>query len=95
VVTETLAAINTLWPGMGSSFIAGQAYISQHTQEKWAGGCYSYRGLGGFTTYGNAEKLRQGNVHFAGEHTAQYTRHGTMDGAVESGERAAAEIVSY
>ncbi len=95
VVSETLTAMDKLWPGMSSKFIPGQAYISQHAQDKWTGGCYSYRGLGGFTTYGDAEQIRSGNVHFAGEHTAPYIKRGTMDGAVRSGERVATEVTGY
>ena len=58
-------------------------------------GSYSFYGLNGFTTIGGAESGREGNVHFAGEHTAPYTKRGTMDGAVQSGERCAKEITGY
>jgi monoamine oxidase len=39
------------------------------------------------------EKTRQGNCHFAGEHTSQDFQ-GYLNGAVETGERAAAEILA-
>jgi monoamine oxidase len=38
------------------------------------------------------EKERQGNCHFAGEHTSQDFQ-GYLNGAVETGERAAGEIL--
>ena len=39
-----------------------------------------------------AERPRQGNCHFAGEHTSQDFQ-GHLNGAVETGERAANEIL--
>jgi monoamine oxidase len=38
------------------------------------------------------EKERQGNCHFCGEHTSQDSQ-GYLNGAVETGERAAGEIL--
>ena len=95
VVTETLAALDKLFPGISSKFIPGQAYISQHTQETYAGGSYAYYRPGDFTRYQGYQKVREGNVHFAGEHTADYARIGYMDGAVRTGERVATEVTSY
>ena len=40
------------------------------------------------------EGRRQGNCHFAGEHAASQDFQGYLNGAVESGERAAAEILA-
>ncbi|WP_141540742.1 FAD-dependent oxidoreductase, partial [Bacillus cereus] len=34
------------------------------------------------------------NLHFAGEHTAGFSGQGYMDGAIQTGERAAQEILS-
>ena len=39
------------------------------------------------------ERKRQGNCHFAGEHTS-IDFQGYLNGAVESGERAAGEILA-
>ncbi len=95
VVSESLAALDKLFPGISISFIPGQCYISQRTNDKYTGGSYPYYGLGGFTGYQGYQKVREGNVHFAGDHAADYARIGYMDGAVRSGERAAAEVTSY
>jgi monoamine oxidase len=38
------------------------------------------------------ESRRQGNCHFAGEHTSQDFQ-GYLNGAVETGARAAAEVI--
>ncbi|WP_141540860.1 FAD-dependent oxidoreductase, partial [Bacillus cereus] len=34
------------------------------------------------------------NLHFAGEHTAGFSGQGYMDGAIQTGERTAQEILS-
>jgi monoamine oxidase len=62
--------------------------------EEWTRGAYSGRFLpGGWTQCGPALRRPVGRVHFAGTETAQLWN-GYMDGAVRSGERAAAEVVS-
>lgn len=95
VISETNTAINTLWAGAAGREISGQFYLDNWPADPWVKGSYSYYGPGGFSTIGGAEALREGNVHFAGEHTAPYTKRGTMDGAVQSGERCAKEITGY
>lgn len=95
VIAETNAAINTLWPAASGREIAGQFYLDNWPADPWVRGSYSFYGPGGFTTIGGAEAGREGAVHFAGEHTAPYPKRGTMDGAVQSGERCAREITSY
>ena len=61
-------------------------------QDEWAGGAWAApkpnEMLQGFHTWGRAE----GRVHFAGEHTSLYA--GWMQGAIESGQRAAAEVAA-
>lgn len=56
-------------------------------------GSYSYWRVGQYTTIAGLEGLRQGTCHFAGEHTS-IDYQGYLNGAVESGERAAREILS-
>ena len=95
VIAETNLAIDKLWAGASAKEIAGQFYLDNWPADPWVKGSYAYYGLKGFTTFGGAEAGREGSVHFAGEHTAPYTKRGTMDGAVQSGERCAKEITSY
>lgn len=58
----------------------------------WAGGSYpSYR-LGQWTSIGGLEGKMEGNIHFAGDHTSEKFQ-GYMNGAVESGVRAAREVL--
>jgi len=45
------------------------------------------------TAYGPALRAPVGNVHWAGTETSTYWN-GYMDGAVRSGERAAAEVLA-
>jgi monoamine oxidase len=58
----------------------------------WTKGSYSYWKVGQYTKFAGIEKERQGNCHFAGEHTSQDNQ-GYLNGAVETGERAAGEIL--
>ena len=37
--------------------------------------------------------MREGNLHFCGEHTSEFQ--GFMNGAVESGERVAQEVLAH
>jgi monoamine oxidase len=58
----------------------------------WTKGSYSYWKVGQYTKFSGIEKEQQGNCHFAGEHTSQDFQ-GYLNGAVETGERAAGEIL--
>lgn len=61
--------------------------------EEWTRGCYGcYFPPGGWTEYGSALRAPIGRVHWAGAETATAWM-GYMDGAVRSGERAAAEVL--
>ena len=93
-LTATLGAVDVLYPGASASFISGQAYLDAWVNDPLIGGSYASTPLGGCTTYGGVEGQREGNIHFAGEHTVRYKRTGTMDGAVESGLRVASEIAT-
>ncbi len=58
--------------------------------DPFAGGAYAAWKPGQLTSYGRQMALPAGSIHFAGEHTAQAAR--GMEGAMESGERAAFEV---
>ncbi|MBL8643566.1 MAG: FAD-dependent oxidoreductase [Rhodospirillaceae bacterium] len=57
----------------------------------WSRGTFAYRAPGQIAKYGNIAAASHGNVHFAGEHTA--VLQSGLEGAMESGERAALEIL--
>jgi monoamine oxidase len=62
------------------------------TTEQWSrGGPTVVAGPGTLTSYGPALRAPVGRVHWAGTETSDYWQ-GYMDGAVRSGERAAAEV---
>jgi monoamine oxidase len=60
-------------------------------RDPFAGGIYSAWKPGQITRYGSVIAKPHGMVHFAGEHTAMLNR--GMEGAMESGERAALEVL--
>ena len=62
------------------------------TAAPWTLGSYSYYRVGQYTRFGGAEAERSGRCHFAGEHTSSDAQ-GYLEGAVESGERAAREVL--
>jgi monoamine oxidase len=62
--------------------------------EEWTRGCYGcLMTTGGWTEYGSALRAPVGCLHWAGAETATIWA-GYMDGAVQSGERAAAEALA-
>jgi monoamine oxidase len=64
------------------------------TSEQWSrGGPTAIGGPGTLTSYGPALRAPVGRVHWAGTETSDYWQ-GYMDGAVRSGERAAAEVAA-
>jgi len=63
-------------------------------QEKWSGGCYgTLFGPNVWTRYGRALREPIGPIHWAGTETASVWT-GYMEGAVRSGEKAAAEVLA-
>lgn len=71
------------------------AYFEQDwLEEEWTRGCFGGNfGPGGWTRYGAALREPFGLVHWAGAETSSVWMN-YMDGAVRSGERAAAEVVA-
>nr|MDQ5808000.1 flavin monoamine oxidase family protein [Actinomycetota bacterium] len=64
-------------------------------EEEWTRGCYGcYMTPGGWTSYGQALREPIGPLHWAGAETSTIWN-GYMDGAVRSGERAAAEAMRH
>jgi len=63
-------------------------------EEEWTRGCYGcLMTTGGWTEYGSALRAPIGPLHWAGAETASVWN-GYMDGAVQSGERAASEVLA-
>jgi monoamine oxidase len=88
---DFLGQIEPVLPGI-SNYWNGRATIDFWTAYPWTKGSYSYWKVGQYTKFSGVEKERQGNCHFCGEHTSQDFQ-GYLNGGVETGERAAAEIL--
>ncbi|HEV3002312.1 MAG TPA: flavin monoamine oxidase family protein [Solirubrobacteraceae bacterium] len=78
----------------GARARAPERYIEKSwAEEEWTRGCYGcYMTPGGWTSYGSALRAPIGPIHWAGAETATIWN-GYMDGAVRSGERAAADAL--
>jgi monoamine oxidase len=84
--------IDPLIPGLSSRF-NGRATIDFWKANPYTNGSYSYWKVGQYTAFAGAEREQSGNCHFAGEHTSVDFQ-GFLNGAVESGYRAAGEILA-
>ena len=61
--------------------------------DPWVRGAYSYYRVGQANTYGQLAGASEGRFLFAGEHTS-INNIGFLDGAVETGERAARQLLA-
>ena len=91
---QFMSQLKPLFPGVDiASHATGRSTIDFWTGYPWTKGSYSYWKVGQYTSFSGMEKERQGNCHFCGEHTSQDFQ-GYLNGAVETGERAADEILA-
>jgi monoamine oxidase len=90
---QFMSQVQPVFPGIDvASRWTGRATLDFWTANPWTKGSYSYWKVGQYTKFSGMEKERQGNCHFCGEHTSQDFQ-GYLNGAVETGERAAGEIL--
>jgi monoamine oxidase len=89
---QFLAQIEPVLPGISARW-NGKAAIDFWAGYRWTKGSYSYWKVGQYQAFAGMERARQGNCHFAGEHTS-IDFQGYLNGAVESGQRAAGEILA-
>lgn len=87
-----LRQLDQLFPGTSAAF-TGLAYEDHWAEDPWVRGAYSFWKVGQATTYAQLAASPEGSILFAGEHTS-FENEGYLDGAVETGERAAGEILS-
>ena len=83
--------VEPVLPGVSAQW-DGNVTVDHWPSQPWARGSYSYYKPGQYTAFGTAEEEISGACHFAGEHTTQDFQ-GYLQGAVFSGERAAAEVL--
>jgi monoamine oxidase len=90
-VATFLAQIEPVYPGTRAAY-TGRAYEDHWALDPWVLGAYSYCRVGQAATFGHIAGLAQRAIHFAGEHTS-VSHQGFLEGAVESGERAARQLL--
>jgi len=89
---QFLAQIEPVLPGISAKY-NGRATIDFWAAYPWTKGSYSYWKPGQYTSFAGAEREQSFDCHFAGEHTS-IDFQGYLNGGVESGERAADEILA-
>ncbi|MEO8424457.1 MAG: FAD-dependent oxidoreductase [Actinomycetota bacterium] len=91
VVDDALTFLDTYLPGMRASF-NGRSWLDSWVDDPWVKGSYAAFLPGQWTSFFGYMGRPQGNVHFAGEHTSTYSQ-GYLNGGVETGLRAAREVI--
>ncbi|MGZ4387717.1 MAG: flavin monoamine oxidase family protein [Gaiellaceae bacterium] len=89
---QFLTQVEPVMPGLSARW-NGKATVDFWTGYRWTKGSYSYWKVGQYQAFAGMESARQGNCHFAGEHTS-IDFQGYLNGAVQSGQRAASEILA-
>ena len=85
-----LAQIEPVLPGIGAHY-NGRAKNEHWPSHRWTKGSYSFLKVGQYQRFSGVEREIEGACHFAGEHTS-IDFPGWLEGAVETGERAAKEV---
>jgi len=83
-----LRQMGNLFSGLDSQYMSGTSQIWH--EDKFARGAFAYFEPEQMTTLLPIAQRPEGRLHFAGEHTSAW--HGWMNGALESGNRAAEEV---
>jgi len=92
IVSEALSSLEPVLPGLSSRY-NGLSTLDYWPGKPWSRGSYAYWKVGQYTTIAGSEGVRERNVHFCGEHTSfDYQRY--LNGAVDSGNTAAAEVIA-
>ena len=91
VVDATLAALDEMVPGVAGAH-SGDAWLDFWAIDPWVRGSYAAFGPGDTTSFLGIMGIPEGGLHFAGEHTSMFSQ-GYLNGGVESGGRAAAEVL--
>jgi monoamine oxidase len=89
---QFLAQIEPVLPGLSAQW-NGRVTVDFWPAYPWTRGSYSYWKVGQYTGFSGIEGRQEGNAHFCGEHTS-IDFQGYLNGAVETGERAAGEVVA-
>jgi monoamine oxidase len=87
-----LADLERVYPGLGARW-NGRVIRNAWDRYPWARGSYSLLKPGQYTAFHGSESQAEGRVRFAGEQSSA-DWYGYLNGAVESGLRAAGEVLS-
>jgi monoamine oxidase len=86
-----LIQLEHVFPGISTHY-TGKAALSYPTGDPFLRGSYACWCVGQYTSFGGYERVRQGPIHFAGEHCSVEFQ-GFMEGGAQEGARAAQEII--
>jgi monoamine oxidase len=89
---QFLSQLEPVLPGITARW-NGRAIRDFWTAYPWTKGSYSYWKVGQYTKFAGVEREIEGACHFAGEHTS-IDFQGYLNGAVETGQRAADEVLA-
>ncbi|HEX8714979.1 MAG TPA: NAD(P)/FAD-dependent oxidoreductase [Solirubrobacteraceae bacterium] len=90
-VAFVLGEVERVFPGTSAAY-TGRAYEDHWALDPWVKGAYSYYRVGQASSYGRLAAAAEVRFLFAGEHTS-IANIGFLDGAVETGERAARRLL--
>ncbi len=88
---QCIEQLEHVFPGISTHY-TGKAALSYPTGDPYLLGSYSCWQVGQCTHFGGYEGIRQGPIHFAGEHCSVESQ-GYMEGGAREGVRAAREIL--
>ena len=86
-----LERLEQVFPGISPHY-TGVAALNYPTGDPFLRGSYSCWRVGQYTLFAGYERVRQGPIHFAGEHCSIEAQ-GFMEGAAREGARAAREVL--
>ncbi len=89
---QFLTRIEPVLPGLGAVW-NGRATVDFWPSDPFSCGSYAFWQVGQYTRFARIEGAQDGNAHFCGEHKS-IDAQGCLEGAVETGERAAGEILA-
>ncbi len=90
MVNDYLQGFDDLFPGVEAAY-NGKSYYVWSSGDPHILGAYSYLKVGQYTGFNGVQGRREGNLHFAGEHTS-INFQGYVEGGLRSGYRCADEV---
>ena len=87
-IRYAIEQVERVFPGLRQHL--EQASSKCWDNDPWAGGATRLMNVGQVTAFHSEARRPEGHIHFAGEHTS--TWFAWMNGAIESGSRAAQEV---